>query len=405
MKHLNFENKRVLMRVDFNVPLNDENIITDDTRIRKAIPTIKFILEEGGCVILMSHLGRPQKKRLENGDINVEKFTLRHLVKDLTEKLQVEVQFVDDCAGPDARMKARNLKPGQVLLLENTRFYKGESEGDEDLAYKLASLGEIFINDAFGTAHRAHASTTIVAQHFDLAHKGFGFLMEAEIENADKVLKSPKRPLTAIIGGAKVSDKIQLLERLIDFCENLVIGGGMAYTFIKAQGGNVGNSLVEKDYLDLANEILEKAKSNNVDIYLPADSIIADKFDANANAKTASSDRIEDDWMGLDIGPLAVDRFRKVILNSKTILWNGPLGVFEFEKFKQGTFEIANAVAEATQNGAFSLIGGGDSVAAINQAGLAEKVSFVSTGGGAMLNYLEGKVLPGIRAIQEQESE
>ena len=399
MKNLDFRFKRVLIRVDFNVPLDKDFNITDDTRILKALPTIKHVLKEEGAVILMSHLGRPQKKLNEDGSINVEKFTLRHLVKHLQSLLNTEVTFSPDTVGSDALSKSYLLNPGQVLLLENTRFHKGESKGDEIFAAGLANLGDIYINDAFGTAHRAHASTTTVANHFESNEKSFGFLMESEIKNADKVLNSPDRPLTAIVGGAKVSDKIQLLERLMELTQNIIIGGGMAYTFIKAKGGEIGNSLCEESYLDLALELLDKASKNNVDIYLPEDSVIADDFNNEAQNKIVASNEIPEGWMGLDIGPKAIDQFSEVIKRSKTILWNGPQGVFEMSNFANGTLSIAKVVAEATGTGSFSLIGGGDSVAAINKAGLSDKVSFVSTGGGAMLEYLEGKKLPGIKAI------
>lgn len=399
MKDLDFNLKRVLIRVDFNVPLDKNYKITDDTRIRKALPTIKSVLDKGGAVILMSHLGRPQKKLKDDGSIDVERFTLRHLVSHLSSLLEREVTFSPDTVGSDALSKSYLLNPGQVLLLENTRFHKGESKGDEIFAAGLSNLGDIYINDAFGTAHRAHASTTTVANHFEKDEKSFGLLMESEIKNADKVLHSPARPLTAIVGGAKVSDKIQLLERLMELTQNIIIGGGMAYTFVKAKGGEIGNSLCEDSHLDLALELLEKASKNNVDIYLPEDSVIADDFNNDANKQTVNSNEIPDGWMGLDIGPKAVEQFSAVVKESKTILWNGPQGVFEMENFSHGTMAIAKVVAEATEEGSFSLIGGGDSVAAINKAGLTDQVSFVSTGGGAMLEYLEGKKLPGIKAI------
>lgn len=399
MKNLDFKNKRVLIRVDFNVPLDKDYNITDDTRIQKALPTIKHVLDNDGAVILMSHLGRPQKKLTKDGSIDVEKFTLRHLVAHLKELLNTEVIFSPDTVGSEARSKSFLLNPGQVLLLENTRFHKGESKGDELFAAGLANLGDIYINDAFGTAHRAHASTTTVASHFQADEKSFGYLMEAEIKNADKVLMSPDRPLTAIVGGAKVSDKIQLLERLMELTQNIIIGGGMAYTFIKAKGGEIGNSLCEESHLDLALELLDKASKNNVDIYLPEDSVIADDFNNDANTQTVDSNEIPEGWMGLDIGPKAIVKFSEVLKASKTILWNGPLGVFEMSNFSNGTMTTAKVVAEATSNGSFSLIGGGDSVAAVNKAGLSDKVSFVSTGGGAMLEYLEGKKLPGIKGI------
>ncbi len=396
----NVQGKKVLIRVDFNVPLNSDFQITDDTRMQKALPTLRHILDQGGSLIVMSHLGRPQKKRKDDGSLDREKFTLRHLVSHLSELLGVAVQFSTDTVGEQAEAMAATLTPGQVLLLENTRFYAGESKGDDELARQMAALGEVYINDAFGTAHRAHASTAKVAQFFPADAKGFGFLMQAEIDNANKVLQDPDRPVTAIVGGAKVSDKILLLERLCDFANNLLIGGAMAYTFAKAQGGQTGNSLVEEDKLDLALELLDKAKAKGVNVVLPSDSIIADQFAADANHQEASSAAIPDGWMGLDIGPNARADFAKVLHESKTILWNGPMGVFEMDAFAGGTRYVAQAVADATSKGAFSLIGGGDSVAAINQLGLAEEVSFVSTGGGAMLEFLEGKELPGIAAIR-----
>lgn len=387
------------MRVDFNVPLDSEYNITDDTRIQAALPTILHVLENGAALILMSHLGRPQKKRKEDGSIDVEKFTLQHIVPHLTNLLGVQVQFAENTIGEATQEIADQLTKGEVLLLENTRFEKGEERGDEDLARQLANLADIYVNDAFGTAHRAHASTTTIAQHFDKNHKCFGFLMGKEIENANKVLNNPERPLTAIVGGAKVSDKILLLERLIDFANNVVIGGGMAYTFVKAQGGETGKSLVEEDKLDLALELLKKAKDKGVSIYLPKDSIIADAFSNEANFENAASDEVPDGWMGLDIGEQARKDFAAAIESSKTILWNGPMGVFEMENFANGTKTVAQAVANATSKGAFSLVGGGDSVAAVKQMGLADEVSFVSTGGGAMLEFLEGKELPGIAAM------
>jgi len=399
MDQFDFNNKRALLRVDFNVPLDKNYDITDDTRIRKAIPTIQHILSKGGAVILMSHLGRPQKKLNEDGSVNVEKFTLKHVVPHLSKLLGVDVQFASNCFGAEAKSKSFLLNPGQVLLLENTRFHKEESQGEEIFAAGLAQCGDIFINDAFGTAHRAHASTTVVASHFKPEAKGFGLLMKTELANADRVLKSPERPLTAILGGAKVSDKIKLLERLTELCQNIIIGGGMAYTFVKAKGGNIGESLCEDDYLDLANEIIAKAKANNVDIYLPSDTVIADSFSNDAKTQIVETGSIPDGWEGLDIGPDTREAFAKVIQNSQTILWNGPQGVFEFDNFAHGTDAVATAVAKATENGAYSLIGGGDSVAAINKAGLGEKVSFISTGGGAMLEYLEGNMLPGVKAI------
>ncbi len=395
----NLKGKKVLIRVDFNVPLDKDGKITDDTRIQRALPTIKSVLEQGASIILMSHLGRPLKKLNENGSINKAKYSLRHIVEHLTNVLGVDVIFAKDTVGEDAFDKAHTLEKGGVLLLENTRFNKGEKTGDDEFAAKLAKLADVYINDAFGAAHRAHASTTTVAKYFEPEAKSLGLLMADEINSAKKVLNSPQRPFTAILGGAKVSDKIQLIDKLLDFCDNLVIGGGMTYTFIKALNGKTGNSLVEQSHIDLAKELLEKAKDRNVDLLLPEDSLCADKFDAEAETAIHSSMSIPEGWMGLDIGPKAIAQYAKVIEGSSTVLWNGPLGVFEFEKFSKGTFQTAEAVATATANGAFTLIGGGDSVSAINKAGLAEKVSFISTGGGAMLEYLEGKVLPGIKAV------
>ncbi len=398
--NFNFQDKKVLIRVDFNVPLNSEYQITDDTRIQAALPTIKHILEHGGAIILMSHLGRPTKKLKEDGSIDVEKFTLRHTVDHLSDLLNLEVRFCEETVGAKATEMVEKLQPGQVLVLENTRFNEGEKKGDEGFAEALSKFGDIYINDAFGSAHREHASTATVAKFFDKNTKGFGFLMQAEIENANKVLNSPERPLVAIIGGAKVSDKILLLERLIDFVDHLVIGGAMAYTFIKAKGGNVGNSLVEDDKMELAERLIQKAISKRVHLLLPFDSVIADNFAADANTRVESSDSIPDGWMGLDIGHHAREDFATVILAAKTILWNGPMGVFEMAAFAEGTKAIAETVAKSTQQGAFSLVGGGDSVAAIKQMDLADQVSYVSTGGGAMLEFLEGKKLPGIAAIE-----
>ena len=394
MKHIDFNGKKVLVRVDFNVPLNDAFEVTDNTRIEKAIPTLKYILEHGGTLIVCTHLGRPKP-----GGDNA-KYSTIHIVSEFSKLLGKEVKFVNDCIGDVVEQTVSSLNTGDVLLLENTRFYKEETDGDEDFSKKLASLADIYINDAFGTAHRAHASTTTVAHYFDADHKGFGFLMDAEVKNGKKVLNEAEKPFTAIVGGAKVSDKIQLLQNLIHKADNIIIGGGMAYTFLKAQGGEIGKSLCETDFLPMALEILANAEKVNCKIYLPEDSVAADAFAENANHKIVDSNKIEADWMGLDIGPKALEQYTTVINNSRTIIWNGPMGVFEFENFSKGTFGVANAVAEATANGAFSLIGGGDSVAAINQAGLDEKVSYVSTGGGAMLEMLEGKVLPGVAAIE-----
>jgi phosphoglycerate kinase len=399
--NLDFKNKKVLVRVDFNVPLDKKTfVITDDTRMRAAIPTLKKLLEQGAALIIMSHLDRPLKKLKEDGTIDVERYTLRHLVNHLSTLLGHPVQFVRDCLGQEAIDTAKTIKVGDVILLENTRFYKGEEKGDVDMAQKLANLGEIYVNDAFGTAHRDHASTATMARYFDKNHKTFGYLMQAEIDNAEKVLNNPARPYTAIIGGAKVSDKILIIERLIDVVDTLIIGGGMAYTFKKAMGGTIGNSLCENDRLENAIALVEKAKTKGVQILLPSDSVIADKFDAAARTGTMPSDAIPDGWMGLDIGPDAVKDFAKAIKNSKTILWNGPMGVFEIPKFAGGTKKIAQTVAAATKKGSFSLVGGGDSVAAVTQMGLKDAVSYVSTGGGAMLEFLEGKELPGIAAIK-----
>ncbi|NNE27464.1 MAG: phosphoglycerate kinase [Saprospiraceae bacterium] len=398
----NLAGKKVLIRVDFNVPLNASFEITDDTRIRKAIPTITAALDQGAAVILASHLGRPQKKKTDEGQIDIEKFTLRHLKEHLSSLLDLDVQFATDTVGKDAFDKALNLKSGEVLLLENTRFQPGESKGDREMAAKLSKLADSYINDAFGTAHRAHASTATVAEYFKKENKSFGLLMQKEIVNADKVMNSPRRPFTAILGGAKVSDKIQLIEKLMDFTDNILIGGGMSFTFIKAQGGQIGNSLVEDTHIDLALDLMHRAKERNIDIYLPQDSIIADNFSNDANIKVVRSDEIPEGWMGLDIGPEAQKTYAEVIKSSKTILWNGPVGVFEFDNFNKGTLKIAESVASSTEDEAFSLVGGGDSVSAVNQSGLADKISYISTGGGALLEYLEGKKLPGIAAIETE---
>ncbi len=398
--NINVSGKKVLVRVDFNVPLNKQFQITDDTRIRKALPTLRHILDNGGALILMSHLGRPLKSLKEDGSINVKKFTLRHLAPHLSDLLGLPVKFASSCLGEYTRKAVSDLLPGEVLMLENTRFHEGEEKGDEAFAKEIADLGDAYVNDAFGTAHRAHASTTIVAQYFDKDHKSFGFLMEAEVENANKVLHDPQRPLVAITGGAKVSDKLLLLERLIDFADTVIIGGGMAYTFFKAQGGNIGKSICELDKLDLATDLMAKAKAKGTTLLLPKDNIAADKFSNSANRKLVDSMNIPDGWEGLDIGPESIKEFVTAIEGAKTIIWNGPMGVFEFDNFAAGTNAVAQAVADATKKGAFSLIGGGDSVAAIKKNGLDNEVSFVSTGGGAMLEYLEGKELPGIKAIK-----
>ncbi|WP_299289327.1 phosphoglycerate kinase [uncultured Mucilaginibacter sp.] len=389
----NFANKKVLIRVDFNVPLDKDFNITDDNRITAALPTIKKILKDGGAIILMSHLGRPK-----NGP--TEEFSLKHIVPHLSDLLGQQVEFANDCIGQEAIDKAKALQPGEVLLLENLRFYKEEEKGDVEFAKKLAALGNVYVNDAFGTAHRAHASTSVIAQFFPDA-KYFGYLMASELENAEKVLNNPARPFTAIMGGSKVSDKIKLIERLLDKVDNLIIGGGMAYTFAKADGGNIGTSLVEMDKLDLATSLQQKAKEKGVQLFLPIDNVVADKFANDANTKIAKTGQIEDNWMGLDIGPESVEAFSKVIEASKTILWNGPMGVFEMDNFEKGTKAVAEAIVKATQNGAFSLIGGGDSAAAISKFNLTSKVSYVSTGGGALLEYMEGKELPGVKAIND----
>ncbi len=390
----NFSNQRALIRVDFNVPLNAAYEITDDNRMRATIPTIKKVLADGGSVILMSHLGRPKEGP-------TEKYSLKHLVKHLSQLLGgVEVLFADDCIGASAVNMSAALQPGQVLLLENLRFYKEEEKGDTAFAEKLSKLGDVYVNDAFGTAHRAHASTAVIAQFFSADKKMFGTVMDGEVASAEKVMHQSEKPFTAIIGGAKVSDKILIIENLLERATDIIIGGGMAYTFMKAQGGLIGNSLCEDDRLETAVELLKKAEAKGVCIHLPSDSVIADAFSAEANTSTAPSNHIPDGWMGLDIGANACEQFANCIKRSKTILWNGPMGVFEMAKFQHGTKTIAIAVAEATANGAFSLVGGGDSVAAVNQFGFADKVSYVSTGGGAMLEYFEGKELPGIAAVK-----
>lgn len=388
-----FAGHKALIRVDFNVPLNDQMAITDDTRIRATLPTLQKILKDGGSVILMSHLGRPK-------DGPTDKYSLRHLTAHLSNLTGVSVQFAPDCIGEEAVQRAAALKPGEMLLLENLRFYKEEEKGDPAFAEKLARLGDVYVNDAFGTAHRAHASTAVIASSFPSDRKMFGLLMEGEVRSAEKVMNEARKPFTAIIGGAKVSDKILIIENLLKKATDIIIGGGMAYTFWKAQGKVIGNSLCEDDRLEKAREIMAQARDMGVRLHLPMDSTIADKFAADAETTNCESYGIPAGWMGLDIGEKAVADFREVILNSKTILWNGPMGVFEMEKFQNGTKAVALAVAEATSKGAFSLVGGGDSVAAVNLFHLADKVSYVSTGGGAMLEYFEGKVLPGIAAIQ-----
>ncbi|SMD32492.1 phosphoglycerate kinase [Reichenbachiella faecimaris] len=392
LDQFNFEGKKALVRVDFNVPLNAEFEITDDTRIKAATPTIKKILADGGSAILMSHLGRPK-------DGPDEKFSLKHLVATLSERFGTEVKFAEDCIGQDAIDLAAGLGAGEVLLLNNLRFYKEETKGDEAFAEKLSKLGDVYVNDAFGTAHRAHASTTIVAKFF--ADKVCGYVMQAELDNAEKVLNNPKRPFTAIMGGAKVSDKILIIGKLLDKVDNLIIGGGMSYTFTKAKGGQIGNSLCEDDKMELTKELEAKAKEKGVNLYLPVDNKIADDFNNEANSQVVDGDKIPDGWMGLDIGSETVKIFSEVVANSKTVLWNGPMGVFEFPNFANGTESIAKAVVTATENNGFSLIGGGDSASAINNLGFGDKVSYVSTGGGALLEYMEGKVLPGVAALED----
>jgi len=387
-----FAGQKALIRVDFNVPLDDAYNITDDTRMRATIPTIQKIIKDGGSVILMSHLGRPK-------DGPTPKYSLIHIVGHLSKLLSLEVQFANDCIGEESVNKAAALQAGQVLLLENLRFYKEEEKGDEAFAQKLSTLGDVYVNDAFGTAHRAHASTAVIAQFFAPGSKMFGLVMNAEVASAEKVLHGSEKPFTAIIGGAKVSDKILIIENLLDRATDIIIGGGMAYTFFKAQGGTIGTSICEDDRMPLALEILAKAKAKGVNIHLPIDNIITTEFSNTTERKNCESMSIPDGWMGLDIGEASRAKFAAVIESSKTILWNGPMGVFEMENYQTGTKAIAEAVAAATAKGAFSLVGGGDSVAAVNIFGFTDKVSYVSTGGGAMLEYFEGKVLPGIAAI------
>jgi len=394
----NFSGHRALIRVDFNVPIK-KGVITDDSRITGALPTIKKVLADGGSVVLMSHWGRPLKDIEKKPELTLADFSLKPVAAHLAGLLGMDVKFAADCIGDEAAHMAQNLKPGEVLLLENLRYYKQEEKGDVAFAEKLSKYGDVYVNDAFGTAHRAHASTAVIAQFFPKGSKMFGLLMEGEVAAAEKVLHKNEKPFVAIIGGAKVSDKILILENLLEKATDIIIGGGMAYTFFKAQGCNIGTSLCEIDRLDTARAIMDKAEQKGVCIHLPADSIIADKFAADAETSSSNNAQIPDGWMGLDIGTMAVDQFKKVIGESKTILWNGPMGVFEMEKFQHGTKAIAEAVAHATQKGAYSLVGGGDSVAAVNKFGYASKVSYVSTGGGALLEYFEGKELPGIAAI------
>jgi phosphoglycerate kinase len=386
----NFKNQKALIRVDFNVPLNEQFQVTDANRIEAAKPTILKILKDGGSVVLMSHLGRPKGVQ--------DKYSLKHIVPMVSKVLGIQVKFIDDCIGDKVEKEVSELKNGEVLLLENLRFYNEEEAGDIQFSEKLSKLGDIYVNDAFGTAHRAHASTTIIA-HFFPTNKCFGYLMASEIESIDKVLKNSKKPVLAILGGAKVSSKIGIIENILDKVDHIIIGGGMTFTFIKAMGGKIGNSLVEDDKLELALEIMEKAKLKNVKIHLPIDAIIADSFSNDANIRVEDVDNIPDGWMGLDVGPKTNVGFSFVIAQCKTILWNGPVGVFEMKNFAKGTIELGHAIAEATEDGAFSLVGGGDSVSAVKQFKFDKKVSYVSTGGGAMLEMLEGRVLPGIEAI------
>ena len=386
----NYKNKKALIRVDFNVPLDENFNVTDATRIEAAKPTIDKILNDGGSVILMSHLGRPKGAEA--------KYSLKHILKTVSEILKTEVKFADNCVGESAKTAAENLKPGEVLLLENLRFHNEEEAGTVNFAKELASLGDIYVNDAFGTAHRAHASTTIIAQFFP-DEKCFGLLMAKEIESLNKVLKNSEKPVTAVLGGSKVSSKITVIENILDKVNHMIIGGGMTFTFVKALGGKIGDSICEDDKQELALEILRLAKEKGVQIHIPVDVIAANAFSKDADTQVVDVNSIPDEWQGLDAGPKSMENFKKVILESKTILWNGPLGVFEMEKFANGTIELGNFIAEATANGAFSLVGGGDSVAAVKQFGFEDKVSYVSTGGGAMLEMLEGKILPGIAAI------
>lgn len=392
MDSYSFSGKKALVRVDLNVPQDANGNVTDDTRARAIVPTVQKILKDGGSAILMSHLGRPK------GKVNPA-MSLKPVGAHLSTLLGVPVLFATDCVGPDAKAKAAALKPGEVLLLENLRFHPEEEGGDEAFSKALSELGDVYVNDAFGTAHRAHASTTIVAKFFP-NDKLFGHLMQAEIDSVGKVLGDPQRPMTAIVGGSKVSSKIEVLQNLIGKCDELIIGGGMANTFVKAQGGQTGASLVEDDLLETARTIIKEAAEKGVKLHIPTDAVVADAFAENANTDQCAADAVPDGWMALDIGPKSIEACRAAILRSKTLLWNGPMGVFEMKPFQQGTIAIANAVAEATGKGAFSLVGGGDSVAAVNQFGLADKISYVSTGGGAMLEYLEGKELPGIKAVR-----
>ncbi len=397
---LDVSGKTVLVRVDFNVPLDEQQQITDDTRVQGAVPTIKDLLDRGAAVVLMSHLGRPLRSKLPDGSVDTKAFSVAPAAKRLGELLGLVVITASDVGGPDSVAKAKELRPGEVLMIENTRFEAGEEKGDRSLAEKLAALGDVYVNDAFGAAHRAHASTTTVAEFFDSKNKAAGLLMAKELEAGQKLLDDPQRPFVAITGGAKVSDKVLLLEKLLDTADEVIVGGGMAYTFTKAQGGTIGTSLVELDLVDKAKEILRLAKDKGVGLHLPIDNVCTQEFSADATAATYPSMEIPDGWGGLDIGVKARQQFADVLANAKTILWNGPMGVFEFQKFAAGTYAVAEAVAKATDNGAYSVIGGGDSASAVTQGGYADRVSFVSTGGGAMLELLEGKTLPGVAALE-----
>lgn len=392
INNYDFENKKALIRVDFNVPLNENFEITDDTRMTAAVPTIKKVMESGGSSIIMSHFGRPKSGP-------EDKYSMRHLVGHLSKLLGTEVKLAPDCIGSEVKAMAAALKPGEALLLENLRFHKEEEKGDETFAGQLAELGDCWINDAFGTAHRAHASTAVIAKFFP-DDKMFGYLVESEIKSIDKVMANPVRPMTAIMGGAKISTKITIIENMLNKVDNLIIGGGMIFTFVKAMGGNIGASLCEDDYLELAKTIITKAKEKGVNLIIAADCVAADKFANDANTVVCSTNSIPDGWMGLDVGPETIKTFNEVIGSSKTILWNGPAGVFEMDAFAAGTKAIGDAVVKATREGAFSLVGGGDSVAAVNKFGIADSVSYISTAGGALLEYLEGKALPGIAAIR-----
>lgn len=399
MKNWNLTDQKVILRVDFNVPIKN-GVIRDDTRIKRSLPTLLHLLNQNAKIIILSHLGRPLKDLNDDGSIKTELYSLKPIADKLSELLSKKIQFAEDCGGPISKAKASVLESGNILLFENTRFLKGEEKGDTTIAEELSKFGSYYINDAFGAAHREHSSTATIARFFDKEHKSFGILMEEEVKSAARVLESPARPFTAIIGGAKVSDKIELISNLIQICDQLIIGGGMAYTFLKAQGYNIGKSLCETDKLDLAKHILEEAQSKGTGINLPMDSIMASSIQVSNSIQVSENENILPEMMGLDIGPKTIHSYAGLIANSKTIIWNGPMGVFEVEAFSNGTKSIAEAVAQATSSGAFSLIGGGDSVAAINKFDLSDKVSYVSTGGGAMLEMLEGKILPGIQAIQ-----